>query len=204
MAPVPEVAAVGAVSAQTPPLDVRDPDVLVALAEAVAILDADFRPRIVLGDLGLRAGFSRARDLTTRMADWVHPDDHAALGDALVECRTAAGLEIEVRARVRNDLDGWHSQTLAFRNLLDHPDVQGIVVRVIDHTVFEREARWRTLVTESPIGICEIDVEDRCVFVDPAFERLTQVPAEDALGGGWCRALHPEDVESLRIQMRRA
>jgi diguanylate cyclase (GGDEF)-like protein/PAS domain S-box-containing protein len=204
MAPVPEVAAVGAVSAQTPPLDVRDPDVFRALADAVAILDADFRPRIVLGDLGLQTGFTRAGDLTTRMADWVHPDDHPTLAEALLACRTAAGLEIEVPARVRNDLDGWHSQTLAFRNLLDHRDVQGIVVRVIDHTVFEREARWRTLVTESPIGICEIDVEDRCVFVNPAFERLTQVPAEDALGSGWCRALHPDDVESLRVHMRHA
>src|SRR2546421_8591061 len=204
MASVPEVAAVGAVDAQNPPLDVRDPDVLRALAEAVAILDVDFRPRIVLGDLGLRAGFSRAQDLTTRMADWVHPDDHPAVGDALVECRTSPGREIEVRARVRNDVDGWHTQTLAFRNLLDHPDVQGIIVRVVDHTVFEREARWRTLVSESPMGICEVDHEDRCVFVNPAFERLTQVPADQALGGGWWRTLHPDDLESLRVHMRRA
>src|SRR5436190_18292872 len=115
MAPVPDVAAVGAVSTQTPPLDVRDPDVLCALAGAVAILGADFRPRIVLGDLGLRAGFSRAQDLTTRMADWVHADDHPAVGDALLAVQTSPGEEIEVRARVRNDLDGWHSQTLAFR-----------------------------------------------------------------------------------------
>ncbi|HMC70105.1 MAG TPA: diguanylate cyclase, partial [Mycobacteriales bacterium] len=201
---MPEVAAAGAVDAQTPPLDVRDPDVLRALAEAVAILDLDFRPRLVLGDLGLEAGFSRAHDLTTRMADWVHPDDHPAVGDALVACRAVAGLESEVRVRVRNDHDGWHSQTLAFRNLLAHPDVQGIVVRVVDHTVFEREARWRTLVTESPIGICEVDAEDRCVFVNPAFERLTQVPAEEALGGGWWRTLHPDDLESLRVHMRRA
>src|SRR5256885_2133935 len=123
MAGVPEV--VAAVGPPALPLDVRDPDVVCALADAVAILAADFRPRIVLGDLGLRAGFRRAQDLTTRMADWVHPDDHPAVGDALVECRTSPGREIEVRARVRNDVDGWHTQTLAFRNLLDHADVQG-------------------------------------------------------------------------------
>jgi diguanylate cyclase (GGDEF)-like protein/PAS domain S-box-containing protein len=202
MAGVPEV--VAAVGPAALPLDVRDPDVVCALADAVAILDADFRPRIVLGDLGLRAGFSRAQDLTTRMADWVHPDDHPAVGDALVECRTSAGREIEVRARIRNDVDGWHTQTLAFRNLLEHPDVQGIIVRVVDHTVFEREARWRTLVAESPIGICEVDFDDRCVFVNPAFERLTGVPADEALGSGWCSAIHPDDVESLRIQKRLA
>jgi len=204
MAPVPEVAAVPAVDAQHPPLDVRDPDVLRALAGAVAILDVNLRSRLVLGDPGLEAGFGRSHDLTTRMADWVHPDDHPAVGNALVECREVAGLETEVRVRVRNDLDGWHSQTLAFRNLLAHPEVQGIVVRVADHTVFEREARWRTLVTESPIGICEVDAEDRCVFVNPAFERITQVRAADALGSGWWRALHPGDVEKLRAQMQRA
>jgi diguanylate cyclase (GGDEF)-like protein/PAS domain S-box-containing protein len=187
--------------AATPPLDVRDPDVIHALADAVAILGADFRPRLLLGELGVRAGFGRA-ELTTRLADWVHQDDYAPVQAALDESRESPGVDVEVRARVRNDFDGWHTMTIAFRNLLDHPDIQGYLVRASDHTVFEREARWRTLVGESPIGICEIDADDRCVFVNPAFARLTGIPSEEALGAGWCRAIHPQDAETMRAQQR--
>ena len=42
------------------PLDVRDPDVVRALADAVAILGPDYRPRIMLGRLGAYAGLRRA------------------------------------------------------------------------------------------------------------------------------------------------
>ena len=47
--------------------------------------------------------------------------------------------------------------------------MQGTIVRAVDQTVFDREARWRTLVGESPIGIFELDLDDRCTFVNPAF-----------------------------------
>ncbi len=192
-----------AARAAVQPLDVRDPGVLDALSDAIAILGADLRPRMLLGELGMRGGFSRA-DLTGRLADWVHQDDYGPIQAALDESRALPGLDVEVRARVRNDLDGWHTMTLAFRNLLDHPDVQGILVRVIDHTVFEREARWKTLVAESPIGICEIEADDTCVFVNHAFERLTGLSAGEALGGGWCAAIHPADLEAMRAQQRHA
>jgi diguanylate cyclase (GGDEF)-like protein/PAS domain S-box-containing protein len=200
MAGVPPAVAAGAV---TPPLDVRDPDILRALADTVAILGEDFRPRMLLGDVGVGAGFSPA-DLTTRLADWVNKDDYEPVVAALQRSRERPGVDVEVRARVRNEVDGWHTMTIAFRNLLDHPEVQGYLVRAIDHTVFQREARWRTLVDESPIGICEVEPGDQCVFVNPAFEQLTGMTAEESLGSGWCRAIHPEDMETMRAQQRRA
>jgi diguanylate cyclase (GGDEF)-like protein/PAS domain S-box-containing protein len=200
MVGVPPAIAAGAV---TPPLDVRDPDLIRALADTVAILGPDFRPRMLVGDIGVGAGFSRA-DLTTRLADWVNQEDYEPVVAALHRSQGRPGVDIEVRARVRNEVDGWHTMTIAFRNLLDHPEVQGYLVRAIDHTVFQREARWRTLVAESPIGICEVEPGDQCVFVNPAFAGLTGMSAEEALGSGWCRAIHPEDMETMRAQQRRA
>ncbi|HWS47947.1 MAG TPA: diguanylate cyclase, partial [Acidimicrobiia bacterium] len=186
------------------PLDVRDPEIVVALSEAVAILDADLRPRMVLGPLGLRAGFARADDLTTRLADWIHPDDHQAVGDALERCRSAPDVDVEVRVRVHNDLDGWHTMRLGFRNLYDHPEVQGVLVRAVDETVFEREARWRSLVGESPTGIFELDTRDRCTFVNPAFARLTGRTNETALGAGWSDVFDDDDLAVMRERLRRA
>ena len=94
MAGVPQlVAPFGALQ----PLDVRDPDVVLALADTVAILDADLRPRTILGRLGSRPRDSHgADDLTKRLADWIHPDDHAAVGErAACACRDEPGVDID-------------------------------------------------------------------------------------------------------------
>jgi diguanylate cyclase (GGDEF)-like protein/PAS domain S-box-containing protein len=186
------------------PIDVRDPEVVRALADAVAILGPDYRPRIMLGRLGNYAGFGHLDDLTVRIGDWVHHDDYGLVLDALASSGRAPGVDIEVRVRVHNDHDGWHVMTLVLRNLLDHPDVQGTVVRAVDQTVFDREARWRTLVGESPIGIFELDLDDRCTFVNPAFQRLTGLNAHEALGDGWSSAIATQDVARVSEQQRDA
>lgn len=186
------------------PLDVRDPDVVRALADAVAILGADFRPRIMLGRLGAYTGFSHLDDVTVGIADWVHRDDHRVVFDALERSTSAPGRDIRARVRVHNEHDGWHDMTLVFRSLLDHPDVGGIIVRAVDQTVFDREARWRTLVGESPIGIFEVDLEGWCSFVNPAFERLTGLSAHRALGHGWSTVIADDDVARLRARQSEA
>ncbi len=191
-------------STDTEPFDVRDPDVVRALADAVAILGPDLRPRIMLGRLGAYAGFARLDDLSVRIAEWVHQDDLPDTIDALARSRSAPGVDIEVRVRVHNEQDGWHYMTLVIRNLLDHPDVQGTIVRATDQTVFDRETRWRTLVGESPIGIFEVDLEDRCTFVNPAFARLTGLSDFDALGSGWSSVIAAADLERLREQQHAA
>src|SRR5438067_2472594 len=58
-------------------------------------------------------------------------------------------------------------------------------------------ARWRALIAESPIGIYEQDLDGRCTFVNPAFQRILGLSADDALGFGWCRVVHPEDLDTL-------
>ncbi len=160
-------------SAGAEPLHVRDPDVVRALSDAVAILGPDLRPRMMLGRLGGYVGLSRLENLDLRLAQWVHHDDLPVVLDALARSRRAPAVDVEAQVRVHNEHDGWHDMTLVFCNFLDHPDVQGTIVRAVDQTLFDREVRWRTLVAESPIGIFEVDLDDRCTFVNPAFARLT-------------------------------
>src|SRR2546421_10891099 len=102
MTSVPElVGPDGVPDAPDAPLDVRDPELFRALADTVAVLGADFRPRTLLGGEMVRFGFGGAGDLTARLADWVHPDDHRTLADALTHSGIAPGVDIEVRVRVR-------------------------------------------------------------------------------------------------------
>ena len=106
------------------PLHVRDPEVVRALADAVAILGPDLRPRIMLGRLGGFTGATGMADMGSRIADWVHRDDLGLVRDALERSRLAPSVDIPARVRVHNDHDGWHDMTLVFRNLLEHPDVR--------------------------------------------------------------------------------
>jgi diguanylate cyclase (GGDEF)-like protein/PAS domain S-box-containing protein len=65
-------------------------------------------------------------------------------------------------------------------------------------------ARWRAFVDESPIAIYELGEEDQCVFVNAAFERLTGIVGDDALGDGWRRAFHADDVATVGEQRAEA
>jgi diguanylate cyclase (GGDEF)-like protein/PAS domain S-box-containing protein len=185
--------------AQREPLDARAPGVLRALADAVAILGPDLRPRIMLGRLGayVDAGFSRIGDLEVKLVDWVHHDDQPVVFEGLKRSRALPGVDVEIRVRAHNEDDGWHDMTLVFCNLLDDPDIRGTVVRAVDHTVFDREARWRTLFGASPIGIFEVDLDERCTLVNPAFERLTGLSAHKALGHGWSAVIPAEGIRGI-------
>jgi diguanylate cyclase (GGDEF)-like protein/PAS domain S-box-containing protein len=189
----------GRADARAEPLDVRDPGVVRALADAVAILGPDLRPRIMLGRLGayVDAGFSRIGDLDVKLVDWVHHDDQRVVFEGLNRSRALPGVDVEIRVRAHNEHDGWHDMSLVFCNLLDHPDIRGTVVRAVDQTVFDREARWRTLFGASPIGIFEVDLDERCTLVNPAFERLTGLPAQAALGHGWSAVIPGEEIRGL-------
>jgi diguanylate cyclase (GGDEF)-like protein len=141
MAGVPRLAALS--GAPTQPLDVRDPGVVAALVDCVAILGPDLRPRVTFARLGI--GFAQTVGREAKAGDWMHPDDVPAILDALEQSRNAPNCDIEVRARVQNEFDGWHMMRLVFTNMFDHPDVQGIVVRASDETVGERETRFRAM-----------------------------------------------------------
>ncbi len=197
MAGMPRVAP-GASANLSLPLDARAPEVVRALVDAVAILGADFRPRMMLGAFAPAAGDDDPAAADARMRDWVHPADLGRVGEAIQAACADPTTEVRVDARSFDKVLGWHTVTLTFRSMLDHPEIQGIVVRALDQGVFEREARWRTLVAESPIGIFEQDLDGRCTFVNPAFERIMGMPASEALGFGWCRAVHADDLATMR------
>ena len=61
----------------------------------------------------------------------------------------------------------------------------------------ESESRWRAVWEASPIGIFIADGDGQCRFTNPGYQRLSGLSAEDALGDGWARALHPDDRERV-------
>ena len=57
----------------------------------------------------------------------------------------------------------------------------------------ESEAKFRVLVTQAPVGIFQTDCQGDCVFANPRWLEITGLTLTEAMGRGWCQALHPDD-----------
>lgn len=58
-------------------------------------------------------------------------------------------------------------------------------------------ARMSVLVDGSPLGIFFDDARDKCVFVNTTFCEMMELSEAEALGDGWARTVHPEDLPGL-------
>jgi len=59
------------------------------------------------------------------------------------------------------------------------------------------EARFRAMAASSPLGIYLTDAEGDCHYTNPAYQRISGLTAQQALGKGWSQAIHPEDRERV-------
>jgi PAS domain S-box-containing protein len=53
---------------------------------------------------------------------------------------------------------------------------------------------FRTLAEKSPVGIFRTDRDGACTFVNEYWCQLSCLSAEETMGTGWARIIHPEDV----------
>ena len=66
------------------------------------------------------------------------------------------------------------------------------------------QARLRVLVDGSPLGIFFDDAGDQCVFVNTTFCDMMELTEAEALGDGWARTVHPEDLPRLLRERTRS
>ena len=67
------------------------------------------------------------------------------------------------------------------------------------------EFQWmRCLARISPVAIFRADAEGLCTYANERWTELTGYPQEAALGTGWERAVHPEDLHLIREEWERS
>ena len=191
------------VSDRARPLDERAPDLLRLLPLGVAIIDADLRPRYRF-PLPSAAPDAPAADPVERAEDLVHPDDTPTLLAALARVRDDPGRVEYLHTRARSPYYGWAAVEISLHNYIGHPDVDGILVCVHEVGLVERERRVRRMVEENPVGMYECDAAGYCLYVNPAWSRMTGMADDVALGEGWNDALHPDDRERVAALWRNA
>jgi PAS domain S-box-containing protein len=77
-------------------------------------------------------------------------------------------------------------------------------VRARTRELRESESRFRTLATDSPIGIFQTDAAGRLQYQNGRWVEIAGLCAEKAAGDGWLAAVHPDDREPVRAAWQAA
>lgn len=85
-------------------------------------------------------------------------------------------------------------------------EITGVVLVFSDSTeryaaqklVSESEQKFLTYTQFSPIAIYVTDTKGDCIYANNKWLELTGLSLEEALGKGWSKALHPDDVDFIR------
>ncbi len=59
------------------------------------------------------------------------------------------------------------------------------------------EERYQTLANISPVGIFRTDPDGLTTYVNPTWSKISGLSADEALGNGWLKAVHPDDRERI-------
>ena len=103
----------------------------------------------------------------TRLVEWVHPDDAARIEAALNVILTQPGVGSPVEFRLRGSDGSWHNVEAVGNNLLDRPDIGGVVITIRDITERRRaedelrnsERNFRLLFEANPQPMWVYDAE---------------------------------------------
>ncbi len=69
--------------------------------------------------------------------------------------------------------------------------------RCIEAALQQSEALFRSLSESSPIGIFRTDQQHQCIYTNPRCQALFGFTDQEALGTGWHRFVHPDDLEMV-------
>ena len=69
--------------------------------------------------------------------------------------------------------------------------------RRVEAALRESEARFQLLAEVSPVGIFQTDPRGATTYVNRRWTEIAGIPAAAALGDGWLRGVHPDDLTRL-------
>jgi diguanylate cyclase (GGDEF)-like protein/PAS domain S-box-containing protein len=76
--------------------------------------------------------------------------------------------------------------------------------KVAKDALRDSEARFRAMSDASPLGILVSDAGGNCVYTNAAYQEISGLTFEQALGTNWSMAIHPEDRQRVLTEWRNA
>lgn len=73
-----------------------------------------------------------------------------------------------------------------------------------EESLKKSELQYHTLAQMSPVGIFRTDATGFTTYVNPRWCQISGLSADEALGDGWLKAVHPDDRKKLRVGWKKA
>lgn len=154
--------------------------------EIAIILEPDGRWRYGSNGVARMVGTTSVLDTDGDILAMVHPDDRAESIEVLTDVITGGHgrtRTMTVRASYDAASGTWRSWSSVVRNLIEHPDVQGILINCRDVTeelqkteeLRTTTARLGALVEAFPDGVCFVDAEQQVLATNDAFWEILGV-----------------------------
>ncbi len=87
------------------------------------------------------------------------------------------------------------TQGKAYRFAGSHTDI--MERKFQEEAIRSSEAKFRAMTDASPLGIFVTDPSGDCIYTNLAYQEITGFTAEQLLGDGWLKAIHPADRERV-------
>ncbi|WP_431854849.1 PAS domain-containing sensor histidine kinase [Azospirillum sp.] len=146
------------------------------------------------------------------LADFAHPADRVALTERLAfRAASPQGSFGTSAFRMRDSEGGWRHVEATGCNLLDDPEVRGMVGNIRDITERveaerrrrESEVLYHTLAEAAPVGMFRVGANGRMLFANRRMAVLTGLPATHIMDHGWIAAVHPADRPRIEEEWAR-
>jgi PAS domain S-box-containing protein len=61
----------------------------------------------------------------------------------------------------------------------------------------QNEQKFKSYVEQSPMAVYVTDINGDCIFVNNRWKQMASMTDDEAMGQGWIKALHPDDMETV-------
>ena len=159
-------------------------------SDVVTVLDSDGRFTYLSPAVERRLGYPAEELLGRPLLEFVHPADRDTAAHQLATLTDEPGRAVSIEVRFEQPDGSWCWVEARGRNLLDDPDIEGLVMHARDITdrrereqrLRESEQRLRSLFEEAFDAMVLTDDEGACVDLNPAACDLFERSRETVLG----------------------
>lgn len=144
-------------------------------------------------------GYSEADFLRMNMGDLLPPSSdsnilqfieqldhsHSVIFEGIYLAKNNEQITVEVNAK---KLDNGR-MIIVVRDARERKRAEALLVK--------KEGQYKTLTEIAPNGVFHTDANGYTTYVNPCWSRIAGMPAEQALGNGWLKAVHEEDRKVL-------
>jgi len=180
-------------------------------SDIVLIVDADARVQYLSPSAERLMGYKEDEWLGREAWQVFHPDDLELAFSAFGTALATPGVNEPLEVRVRRNADEWRWFEVVATNLVDHPDIRGVVLRARDITDLKAAQeelattahRFEALLANLSDMVTVVDAQGTMSYVSPAAERLVGRRADERVGASIFDYVHPDDAPTaIRILER--